>query len=154
MFRGFEIWILIIPVVIVATAAYFYSYALRDVGLGKIAIGDYEFDVDIADTIVTRQQGLSGRHELGDKEGMLFIFERAALRRFWMKDMLIPIDIIWINDGEVVGFEENVEPEPGVPLQGLVIYKSPIPVSLVLEVEAGTVNRTGIKSGDPVSIRL
>ena len=85
---------------------------------------------------------------------MLFLFGSVAPRRFWMKDMLIPIDIIWINENEVVGFAKNVEPEPEVQTGELNIYESPIPVDTVLEVPAGTVEERGIKVGDSVSISL
>jgi len=154
MFRGFGILILIIPVVLVAAAVYFYGFATRDLGSGKVLIDDKKFNVEIADTILTRQQGLSGREKLGKNEGMLFVFGGTAVHRFWMKDMLIPIDIIWIQGKEVIGFTEKVYPEPGVRDSELTIYKPPAPVNLVLEVSAGTVERMGIKGGDSVFIRL
>ena len=138
----------------VAAAVYFYGFATRDISDGKVSINGHEFKVDVADTIATRAQGLSGREELRENEGMLFVFGGVSPRRFWMKDMLISIDIIWVNEDEVVGFDKNVNPEPGVALQNLTSYKSPIPVNTVLEVSAGTVDKLGISVGDSVSIRL
>ena len=154
MFRGFDVWILAISILVVFFLIYVYGFGARDVDNGKVFIDEHEFNVDIADTALTRQRGLSGREHLADGEGMLFIFERPGLHRFWMKDMLIPIDIIWISDGKVVGFEKNVEPEPGVSTLNLRTYSSPQPVEVVLEVAAGTVDRLEIKNGDSVSIRL
>ena len=154
MFRGFDVWILVVSILVVCFLIYVYGFSARDVTDGKVFIDEHEFNVDIADTALTRQRGLSGREHLADGEGMLFIFERPGLRRFWMKDMLISIDIIWISDGKVVGFEKNVEPEPGVSTLNLKAYSSPQPVELVLEVAAGTVERLNIKEGDSVSIRL
>ena len=71
-----------------------------------------------------------------------------------MKDMLIPIDIIWIHNGKVVGFAENVQPEPGVPTMKLAKYSPQSPVEYVLEVRAGTARRINLSVGDAVSIRL
>jgi len=154
MLKGSMLPILLIPVFLVAVAVYFYNFATRDFDDGKVVINDHEFDVEVADTIIAKAQGLSGRDQLGKDEGMLFISGRPSIQRFWMKDMLISIDIIWISDGKVVGFEKNASPEPGVPTRGLKIYQSPEPVELVLEVSAGIVDRLGISVGDSVSIRL
>ena len=154
MFKGLELWIIVIPILFVGLLIYFYGFGARDVTGGKVFVSGHEFKVDISDTVLKRQQGLSGREKLADDEGMLFVFERPAVRRFWMKDMPIPIDIIWISDGEVVGFERNLEPEPSVSIFSLKTYSSPQPVKLVLEVSAGTIDRLGIKKGDSVSIRL
>lgn len=154
MFKGFWIFIFLIPIALVGLAVYYYSSATRDVSSGKVFIGDKEFRAVVADTLLSRQQGLSGREELGENEGMLFVFTRTAVHSFWMKDMLIPIDIIWIQGGEVVGFDTEVYPEPGVSFGNLKIYRSPVPVNLVLEVPAGTVEKNGIEIGDSVSVRL
>lgn len=120
----------------------------------KIVIRGHEFAVGVADTFLEKQRGLSGKNSLERNEGMLFVFGWPAVRRFWMKDMLIPIDIIWINGNRIVGFEENVSPQPGVSMTELAVYKSPSPVDYVLEVPAGTVGRIGASVGDEVSIRL
>ena len=154
MSKSLWILILLIPVVLIGVAVYLYGFAAHDVGSGKIFINDSEFDVEVADTILERRQGLSGREELGENEGMLFVFTRTAIHRFWMKDMLMPVDIVWIQGGEVIDFDKDVYPEPGVAAQNLTIYKPPTLADLVLEIPAGTVEKTGIEVGDSVSIRL
>lgn len=115
-----------------------------------IAIKGEQFAVALADTPTARAEGLSGRSALGENEGMLFLFPRPEIQRFWMKGMRIPIDIVWILEGTVVGFEERVLPEPGVPIEKLTVYQSPQPVDRVLEVKAGTVERLGIREGDRI----
>ena len=114
--------------------------------------GGQQFRADIADTMDKQSIGLSGRPSLGQDEAMLFMFGRYAARTFWMPDMNFPIDIIWIKDDVVVGFAENVQPEPGVGMFALKRYSSPEPVDKVLEVIAGTVSRLGVKIGDRVAI--
>jgi len=118
----------------------------------KITIRDTSFSVDIAETLQAKSKGLSGRESLKEDEGLLFNFTGYNVRRFWMKDMLMPIDIIWIKNGVVVGFVENAQPEPGVSLVKLFVYSSPEPVNQVLEVQAGTVKRVGIEVGDIVVV--
>jgi uncharacterized membrane protein (UPF0127 family) len=119
-----------------------------------IEINNIEIDVDIADSVALQTKGLSGRSVLNEEEGMLFIFPDDKIRYFWMKDMLFPIDIIWIDkEGRIIGIEENApKPEGSTPDYKLSIYSSPKPVPYVLEVNAGFSERNNIKVNDIVEI--
>jgi len=117
---------------------------------GKVLIKEQEFSVEIADNPMKRSRGLSGRAGLEMNEGMLFLFSGAGYQRFWMKGMIIPIDIIWIKDNKIVGFERNAQPEPGVKQGQLNVYSPPEAVDKVLEVPAGTVERLDIQVGETV----
>ena len=64
----------------------------------KVEIGDKEYNVRVAKTEEERSKGLQGVEELPENEGMLFIFDEPQTVGFWMKDTLIPLDIIFIND--------------------------------------------------------
>lgn len=93
--------------------------------------GDIKFE--IVDTPAKREQGLSGRTEIADHYGMLFVFDKPDVHGFWMKDMHVSIDIIWLSDtGEILGIEHEVSPDtyPNV-------FYPPQPVSRVLETRAG-----------------
>ena len=68
--------------------------------------------------------------------------------------MLIPIDIIWIYDSYIIGYEDNVPVQPGTPDGLLRIYTSPEPVNTVLEVRAGLRKERGWEVGDHVNILL
>lgn len=84
-------------------------YRSSQAGLLKVA--GISFHTEVADTDTTRQQGLSGRDSLQDKEAMLFVFEKADKRCFWMKDMKFSIDIVWLDASKkVVGIKENATP--------------------------------------------
>lgn len=105
---------------------------------------------DLAEQI----RGLSGVPSLGANEGMLFVFEKKQPQTFWMRETLIPLDIIWISDTTVVGYAKNVPiPEPGTPNASLPLYSSGEPVNYVLEVNAGFVDAHNIAIGDPVVYR-
>jgi uncharacterized membrane protein (UPF0127 family) len=107
-------------------------------------IGESSIDVIIADTEESRIKGLSGRKELGSNEGMYFIFDRPGEYGIWMKDMLIPIDIIWLDShNEVIYIEENVSTDTYPK-----VFKPNKPALYVLELNAGFVNEHKIKKGD------
>lgn len=92
-----------------------------------------DFQIELAVTEAARIQGLSGRSEVPPDYGMLFVFPSSARQGFWMQDMLVPIDIIWLSDtGVIIGIEEGVSPDtfPNV-------FYSPKPVRYVLETAAG-----------------
>ena len=118
-----------------------------------VQIGGASFGVEIADTPETRAQGLSGRPSLDDGYGMLFVFERAYEHRFWMKDMMFPLDFVWISEGcAVVDVTANVPPpEQGTETNDLPTYSPSAPVLYVLEIDAGTIAETGIEVGDAVA---
>lgn len=68
--------------------------------------------LEIADTPAEREQGLSDRESLSANQGMLFVFDRPAKYCFWMKDTLVPLDIIWLDtDNTVVHIQRNATPD-------------------------------------------
>ena len=72
------------------------------------------FEVELAVTPEQRARGLMGREHLGDREGMLFIYEVEGFHSFWMKGMVIPLDMVWMDsDGVVAGATANVSPCSG-----------------------------------------
>jgi hypothetical protein len=117
-----------------------------------ITLQGQEFIVEIADTAVTQKQGLSGRKTLAENAGMLFIFEDKKIQSFWMKEMNFPLDIIWLADDEVIGWESNV-PVPQDKNNPLISYQSPQPANQVLELIAGSVEKLDLKIGDSIIIQ-
>ena len=61
----------------------------------KLRVGSGEVRVEIVETEAERQRGLSGRKEMGEDEGMLFVFDYPARHEFWMKEMLFDLDFVW-----------------------------------------------------------
>ena len=109
-------------------------------------------DVDIADTDLKRARGLSNRRYLGDYDGMLFIFDEMLNRPFWMKDMLIGLDILFIDDsGFIVDIVEDNEPCTEYYCPQIVssrMYK------YVLEVNAGFCELNGVEVGQSIVMHL
>lgn len=142
-----------ILIVFAGIVAYFFVFHRANPPLIKntVKIGNAAFEVEIASTTTEQTRGLSFRDGLSEGAGMLFLFNRPSVQSFWMKDMKFSIDIIWIGGGKVLGFVENAAPQP---VWGLKIYYSPDGTDKVLEVNAGTVARDGIKVGDAVQIDI
>lgn len=118
-----------------------------------IKVNGRDVKVEIADTDEERAKGLSGRGNLAENTGMLFVFSPPdASPIFWMKDTIIPLDIIWINDGKVVKIDANVQPpKEGTPDSQLTKYAAS-PVDYVLEVPAGYAAIHTLQVGDPVNL--
>ena len=71
--------------------------------------GGVSLNVEFATTTADREKGLGGRAALPNNYGMLFAFPKDSLYGFWMKDMLVPIDIYWLNSqGQVVYMLQDV----------------------------------------------
>jgi uncharacterized protein len=107
--------------------------------------------IEIADDPQERNRGLMFRKSLESNSGMLFVFEDTANRSFWMKNTLIPLDMIFIdNNLRIVDIKQNVQPclhENPCPS-----YPSIKPAKYVLEVNAGFVQQNNIKVGDRLEI--
>jgi uncharacterized membrane protein (UPF0127 family) len=108
--------------------------------------------VEVADTDYTRERGLSGHAPLAADEGMFFIFNTASRNAFWMKEMLFPLDIIWIRENEIVDITTDVPP-PTDFSQPLPLYRPMVPADKVLEVQAGFAKEHGLRLGMPVELR-
>jgi len=103
----------------------------------EIRVNNQIIIAEVVNTNAARGRGLSGRDSIGINEGMLFEYKENEQAVFWMKDMKFPIDIVWIRAGEVLGFEQNISPQPGKSDSELIRYNSPEPVDQVLELQAG-----------------
>jgi uncharacterized protein len=107
--------------------------------------GRHRFQVELATTPEQMAQGLMFRKSLAEDAGMLFDYGRPEPASFWMKNTLIPLDMIFIGaDGRIVNIHERA-----VPLS-LDAINSAGPVRAILEVNGGTASRLGIKPGDRV----
>ena len=104
------------------------------------------FSVELAETQEQRSKGLMNREALDENRGMLFIFDEEKEHSFWMKDTLIPLDIIWISkDKRIVDIKKNVQPCVEEECE---ILKSSSMAKYVLELNAGQSDKTNIKIGD------
>jgi len=112
----------------------------------QIELGGIGLDVEVADTDKTRRVGLSGRSELPDGTGMLFVHDRSQILQFWMKDTKIPLSIGFFDGKRRLINCEDMDPPRGES-QKLPIYKSKAPAVYALEVPKGWFKEHNIKPG-------
>jgi len=107
--------------------------------------------VEIADSTEERALGLSHRKYLGDYEGMYFVFEQNTNTSFWMKDMLIPLDIIFVDEtGFIVDIKEGQQPC----VSSCSSIFSSSTYRYVLEVNSGFCSTNDVKIGNGVLVNL
>lgn len=102
-------------------------------------------DVEIVDTPEARTQGLSGRESIDEDEGMLFVFDATQSENcLIMRDMLIPIDMIWLGeDKKVITVKRNATPESYPE-----VFCPEAPAKYALEIKANRAEEIGIKPGE------
>ena len=110
--------------------------------------GAHPLVVEVADTTPLRTRGLMWRSELSDGSGMLFIFPTEGVQSFWMRNTLIPLDMLFIDRRfRVVGVVQWAEPRT---LTSRTVGK---PSLYVLEVPAGWTGRNGVRTGSVVELQ-
>ncbi len=126
--------------------------------LEEVVLNGHAVMMELALTPEQRARGLMGREALADDEGMLFVFPDTepypAAVSFWMKDCLIPIDVIFISrEGEIVSIHEMEPPEPGTPDDELKAYPSGSPVQFAIEVRGGLAEELDLGPGDIIELQ-
>ena len=106
----------------------------------------------MAETAQHRFKGLSGRKDLGKYDGMAFIFPQRGQHAMVMRAMLFPLDIVWVDNGEIVDIAPNLAPENGRAEEHLTPYFARSSSTIVLEFSAGFKEKNGLKIGDKVII--
>lgn len=108
-----------------------------------------KIDVEVANTSTERSKGLMFRKEMDDENGMLFIFEKPDMQSFWMKNTILPLDIMFIDSSGVID----------------TIYRKTIPyserslpsrrrVQFVVEVNGGWSDKNGVKENDLIEFKV
>ena len=110
----------------------------------EVRLGNGVYHLWIADNETERIKGLSGVEQLQQHGGLLMDFQTDNTWGIWMKDMKIPLDIIWLSkDKEVLHIEKDVDPNLGVSK----VFMPVQPTRYVIELPAGTVEKDEIERG-------
>jgi len=105
--------------------------------------GQATFQVDVADDAQERAQGLMFVEQMATLSGMLFVYDQPQSVSFWMKNTLIPLDMIFAApDGEILKIHSNAIPGDLTPIPG------GDGVQVVLEINGGLAGRLGMQAGD------
>jgi uncharacterized membrane protein (UPF0127 family) len=111
----------------------------------KTESGDHRFDIEVVETEQERARGLMYRRSLPQNAGMLFLYDPPQHIVMWMKNTMIPLDMVFIaRDGTVHRIESNAEPfsTTRIPSGAVVLG--------VLELNGGAAQRIGLKPGDRI----
>jgi uncharacterized membrane protein (UPF0127 family) len=155
--RPFLLFILVILIVLIIFSS--MAPLTRDSNIlseGRVIFntrsGPVSLNVEVADQPQEITTGLMFREFLGQDEGMLFIFEGDSPRSFWMKNTLIPLDMIFINSSlDIVHIVENAEPCKTPSCQ---TYSSVQPAMYVVEANSGFVREHDIEPGQKISLNI
>ena len=117
----------------------------------RVQVGGMNVIAEIADESMEKAVGLMNRTSLAPNAGMLFVWDSEAPRSFWMKNTLIPLDIIFIDENKEIVDITTMQPCKNLFCDS---YRSKAPAKYVLEVNAGFAEEHGVKVGDFVDIKL
>ena len=117
-----------------------------------VMLDEEPLNVYVADTLKNTYVGLGGRDDLGEKDGMMFLFDFPGRHGIVMRDMQFPIDIIWLYEGTVVDMVPAAPIEPGVPEYALTTYYPRTDATMVIELSAGWAAEHDLKIGDTLRI--
>lgn len=107
----------------------------------QLSAGLHLIHAEVADTFVTRMQGLMHRESLGPNDGMLFIFDEPGIQCMWMKNTFIPLSVAYItDDGSIVNIEE-MKPQTED------AHCTSSPVRFALEMNRGWFAAKGLRKG-------
>ena len=122
-------------------------------GVGNVheaLIQGHRFQLEVARTPSERARGLMERASLPEDAAMLFVFEREEYLSFWMKNTLIPLDILYLNAQGVVVDVQTMHTQTGSPESELKLYLSAQPARFAVEMNAGRAEALGIVPGTQV----
>jgi uncharacterized membrane protein (UPF0127 family) len=110
------------------------------------------FRLEIAQTLSQKTRGLSHRSSLCPQCGMIFIYSQEGTYPFWMKDTLIPLDMIWLDRRGKVVTIHTAKVETNIPDSQLPLYQNPLPAKYIIELPAGTAQNLGLKPGKIIDL--
>lgn len=116
----------------------------------KALVANQVIELEVARTPQQQAVGLMYRTDLPANRGMLFLFHPPQTVNFWMKNVQIHLDILFLKDGVVKAIAPNISPCKTNPCP---TYSSGIPVNQVLELRGGQVERLGLKIGSRITIQ-
>lgn len=104
------------------------------------------FNTEVVATRDDLRKGLMYRKQLARQSAMLFIFPKAQIEAAWMKNTLIPLDMLWLDENQtVVAIHKNLQP---CRVTNCPQVQSPVPVRYLLEINAGLATEYDLKVGD------
>ncbi len=116
-----------------------------------VLLGDTYYRLQVVTTPADQERGLSGRSSLPERSGMLFKFAKPGTYTFWMKGMLMPLDIVFVDRGKIVNIANNL-PYPKTPNETPAAVKPTQAFTDAIEIPAGDADKLRLKIGQTISL--
>ena len=125
-----------------------------------VTISGEPFTLEVVSTEATIQRGMGGRESIARDGGMLFVFPEARWRRFWMKNCLIPLDIMFLDArGRITAIHQMPAEPPQAEGESLQEYEDRLPgytsllgAQYAIELEYGRISELGLKTGQKIEL--
>lgn len=117
----------------------------------KFKLDKVDILLEVAQSLEEKIKGLMHRNSLKENTGMVFLYDDYFEQSFWMKNVKIPLDIVFINDEKIVKIYKNVPPHK----EGCYcrVYHSGYPVNKVIELNGGFCEKHSIKEGQEIKLK-
>lgn len=113
----------------------------------EVIIGSQPYRLVVANDEASRLKGLSGVDSLGKNDGLLMVFDTDEKHGIWMKDMLIPIDILWLDSNKkVIYIVQDAQPE----LSTSEVFTPSKPARYVIELASGSAKQHSVRVGHEI----
>lgn len=128
----------------------------------EIVIADETFKLEVAADEKSRAKGLMGREKIDEHAGMIFIYKRAQVQSFWMKNCLIDIDLLYLDGrGRIVSMHKMKKEPPRGENESVIEYERRLkrypsrrPAQFIIELKAGWIDRLKPKVGETIELDL
>jgi hypothetical protein len=116
-----------------------------------LAIGNEILELEVAKTPQQQEIGLMNRRSLAANRGMIFLFSPPRVTLFWMKNTLIPLDMIFLSQNKVIAIYHNVQPCTKNPCP---TYGPLTEIDRVIELPGGRAKTLGLQIGDSLEVKF
>ena len=142
-------WVKSVLVAAIAVIGVGFLWWQMSQGQNELRLDGQRYTVSIMRSEAELERGLSGTDSLPADHGMLFVFPNDSKWAMWMKDMKYPIDMVWLSSVRQVVYTVKNAPPSSYPNAQ---FSPPVDSRYVIELPSGTIERTGIKQGDPAGL--
>lgn len=127
---------------------------INQVNQTKLVLNSETVNLEVANDDQSRATGLSNRPSLCSNCGMLFVFDQSGIYTFWMKDTLIPLDMLWVDKNYKIVDIKTAQPEPNKQLWELQLYQNIYPAKYVIELNQDFAKKHNLKIGDQLELQF
>ena len=126
----------------------------------EVVIGEETFELEVAANEKSRAKGLMNREKIDDDGGMIFIYKRAQVRSFWMKNCLVDIDLLYLDGrGRIVSMHKMKKESPRGKNEPVIDYERRLkrypsrrPAQFIIELKPGSIERLKPKVGETIEL--